>query len=87
MADLATPLTAQEQTEASGGPENAASEVNLSGPKVPNFVGKTLQNVMEEAAQQGVQIDLMGDGMARAQSPPAGALIMPGERVLVRFAR
>ena len=87
VADLATPLTAQEQTEASGGTDNAASDANLSGPKVPNFVGKTLQNVMEEAAQQGVQIDLMGDGMARAQSPPAGALITPGERVLVRFAR
>ncbi len=82
VAGLATPLTAQERTEASGG-----SDANLSGPKAPNFVGKTLQNVVEEAVQDGVQIDMLGDGMARAQNPPAGALIMPGERILVRFAR
>jgi cell division protein FtsI (penicillin-binding protein 3) len=88
VAGLATPLTPEEATAAMGSSElTARAEQNLSGPKVPNFVGKTVQSVMEEAAQNGIEIDMLGQGMARAQSPPAGALIMPGEHILVRFAR
>ncbi|HSU29988.1 MAG TPA: penicillin-binding protein [Bryobacteraceae bacterium] len=88
VAGLATPLTPEEATAAMGSSElTARAEQNLSGPKVPNFVGKTVQSVMEEAAQNGIEIDMLGQGMARAQSPPAGAFIVPGEHILVRFAR
>ncbi|HEY1215563.1 MAG TPA: penicillin-binding transpeptidase domain-containing protein, partial [Bryobacteraceae bacterium] len=87
VAELATPLTPEETAAAMGTEVNTRGEQNLSGPKAPNFVGKTVQSVMEEAAQNGIEIDMLGQGMARAQSPPAGALIMPGEHILVRFAR
>jgi beta-lactam-binding protein with PASTA domain len=88
VAGLATPLTLEEATAATGNSDlTARAEQNLTGPKVPNFVGKTVQSVMEEAAQNGIEVDMLGQGMARAQSPPAGALIVPGEHILVRFAR
>ncbi|MGH9584830.1 MAG: PASTA domain-containing protein, partial [Bryobacteraceae bacterium] len=58
-----------------------------SGAKVPDFTGKTVQDVLEEAAQDGFQVDLFGDGLARAQEPAPGTALPPGEHVRVRFAR
>jgi hypothetical protein len=50
-------------------------------------VGKTVKDVIAEAAAQGVEIDMLGHGLARTQIPPPGASMIPGERVRVRFAR
>jgi hypothetical protein len=55
--------------------------------KVPDFVGKTVKDVMQEAAAGGIQVDMLGDGLARTQEPTAGALLLPGEHIRVRFAR
>ena len=72
-----------------GGAEasTAAADLDPNAPKVPNFVGKTVKDVMQEATAIGVSIDLLGEGLARAQTPPAGALLEPGERIRVRFTR
>jgi hypothetical protein len=43
--------------------------------------------VMQEAASSGLDVDMFGEGMARAQKPAAGALLNPGEHIQVRFAR
>ncbi len=42
---------------------------------------------MQQAAQAGIEVEMFGDGMARAQNPPAGALLLPGQHISVRFAR
>jgi membrane peptidoglycan carboxypeptidase len=76
------PPTLEEMQQASG---DVVADPNA--PKVPNFVGKTVRDVMEEATATGLEVDLFGDGMARAQTPAAGAVLMPGERIAVRFAR
>lgn len=76
------PPTLEEMQQASG---DVVADPNA--PKVPNFVGKTVKDVMEEATATGLEVDLFGDGMARAQTPAAGAVLMPGERIAVRFAR
>lgn len=62
-------------------------EVAAGGIKAPNFTGKTVQGVLEQAARDGLQVDLFGDGLARAQEPAPGASLAPGEHVRVRFAR
>jgi hypothetical protein len=67
--------------------EDAQTEEVLDGPKTPNFVGKTIKEVVELAAGQGIDIDLSGDGVARAQSIPPGRAVLPGEHISVRFAR
>ncbi|MBV9610933.1 MAG: transpeptidase family protein, partial [Acidobacteriaceae bacterium] len=79
LAEL-NPPTEQELREASG-------EADPDAPKAPNFAGKTVQDVIEEAAALGVEVELSGDGLARAQNPPPGAALINGEHVQVRFAR
>jgi membrane peptidoglycan carboxypeptidase len=76
------PPTLEEMQRASGD-----SVADPNAPKVPNFVGKTVKDVMQEATATGLEVDLFGDGMAMAQTPPAGAVLTPGEHIAVRFAR
>ena len=57
------------------------------GAVVPSFVGKPLRTVVEMAQQQGIEIDVVGSGVAREQAPAAGTRIPAGAHVAVRFAR
>ncbi len=59
----------------------------LAGPKVPDFRGMTLRTVLQESAAQGLQVEVLGTGLARAQEPLPGAILQPGARVRVQFAR
>jgi cell division protein FtsI (penicillin-binding protein 3) len=94
VAELSDPLTPDEMAEAAGQPqrhsatdEPAVLSVATTQERAPDFAGKTVKDVMEEAAAKGLEIDMLGDGLARAQTPPAGSLLTPGERIQVRFAR
>jgi len=57
------------------------------GPKVPNFKGMTLRSVLEESAAAGLQVEVLGSGLARNQEPPPGTILPPGARVRVQFVR
>jgi cell division protein FtsI (penicillin-binding protein 3) len=90
-AELSTPFT-EEELKSAEGDANADGAVILAdadpnAPKVPNFVGKTVRDVMQEATATGLEVDLFGDGLARTQNPVAGALLLPGAHIHVRFAR
>lgn len=76
-----------EELHAEEAAADSSEAVDPNAPKVPNFVGKTVKDAMELAASDGLEIDLSGSGLARTQYPPAGAVLMPGERVQIRFAR
>jgi cell division protein FtsI (penicillin-binding protein 3) len=56
-------------------------------PKVPNFVGKSMRSVLAEAAAKGITVAPKGSGIARAQTPPPGAVLHEGERIRVQFSR
>jgi cell division protein FtsI (penicillin-binding protein 3) len=87
MAEADGPLTSDEAKEAQGESySGATSDSDPDAPKVPNFVGKTVKDVMTEAAADGLDVDFSGSGLARIQSPQAGASLLPGERIRVRFA-
>ena len=86
VAELSTPLTDEEMQQATGDADAAAATVP-PGPKVPDFVGKTVKDVVQLATANGVDVDLSGNGLARAQDPRAGAPLSPGERIHVRFTR
>jgi len=58
-----------------------------NGPLVPKFVGKSVRQAMESAQLAGIEIDVIGSGIAVEQMPAAGQRIPPGMRVSVRFAR
>ena len=57
------------------------------GTTVPLFVGKTLRSAIETAQDAGIELQAVGSGVARDQSPPAGTRIAGGARVVVRFSR
>ena len=83
IADLGRP--APHLLESGVPPRGEALEV--WGPKVPDFYGKTLRTVMQESARLGVPVDVIGSGIVRAQAPAAGGILAHGERVRVQFAR
>jgi PASTA domain len=57
-----------------------------SGIIVPSFVGKSLRSAVEYAQQTGFEINVLGSGIARQQSPPPGAHLLAGQRVTVHFS-
>ena len=57
------------------------------GPIVPSFLGKSLRSAIETAQSSGIELDAIGSGTAREQSPPPGSPMPPGGRVAVRFVR
>jgi cell division protein FtsI (penicillin-binding protein 3) len=88
MAEADGPLSDDELKEAQGeSVSGATSDSDPDAPKVPNFVGKTVKDVMTEAAADGLDVDLSGSGLARLQTPQPGAALLPGEHIHVRFAR
>ncbi len=57
------------------------------GATVPSFVGKTLRAAIETAQDAGIELQAVGSGVAREQSPPAGSKLVGSNRVVVRFSR
>jgi cell division protein FtsI (penicillin-binding protein 3) len=62
-------------------------EVEQGGVEVPSFIGKSVRSAIEAAQESGVELDAVGSGLGREQSPPAGSHVAAGSRVIVHFAR
>ncbi len=62
-----------------------ASSVAVAGPAAPSFEGKTVRAVIEQSMAMGVQVEVVGSGVARQQAPPPGSPLNPGEKVRVLF--
>jgi cell division protein FtsI (penicillin-binding protein 3) len=62
-------------------------DVERGGIEVPSFVGKTFRSAIETAQDVGLQLDAVGSGLARQQSPTAGSHVPAGSRVTVQFGR
>lgn len=90
LAELSNPPTEEDLKEAEGGAQSDATvseTVASSGPTVPSFIGETVKNVMQRAVENGIEVDMFGEGLARQQNPLPGAALIPGEHIRVRFAR
>jgi cell division protein FtsI (penicillin-binding protein 3) len=87
LAELSTPIEGEELQQAGVIGPPLPPEMIPTGPKVPNFQGKTKRQVMEESSALGVRVEIAGAGIARRQEPAPGSILRPGERVRVRFAR
>lgn len=55
------------------------------GPRAPDFLGKTVRAVMRESTAAGLDVVVLGNGLARSQEPPPGAALRPREPVRVQF--
>jgi cell division protein FtsI (penicillin-binding protein 3) len=75
---------AQAKLPASG---TVVLDVEQGGIEVPSFVGKTVRGAVEAAQDAGLELEAVGSGVARQQSPPAGAHVAAGSRVTVQFGK
>jgi cell division protein FtsI (penicillin-binding protein 3) len=62
-------------------------DVEQGGIEVPSFVGKTVRGAVEAAQDAGLELEAVGSGVARQQSPPAGTRVAAGAHVTVQFGR
>jgi cell division protein FtsI (penicillin-binding protein 3) len=62
-------------------------DVEEGGIEVPSFLGKNLRVAIEAAQDAGLDLDAIGSGTAREQSPQPGARVAAGSRITVRFGR
>jgi cell division protein FtsI (penicillin-binding protein 3) len=56
----------------------------LVSPTAPDFLGKSVVNVVRESAKLGLPIEIVGRGIARSQVPPAGAPLAAGKPIVVK---
>ena len=62
-------------------------DVEEGGIEVPSFLGKNLRVAIEAAQEVGLDLDAVGSGTAREQSPLPGARVAAGSRITVHFGR
>ena len=78
------PPPAQAVTPASG---TVVLDVEQGGMEVPSFIGKTVRGAVEAAQDAGLELEAVGSGVARQQSPAPGTHVASGARVTVQFGR
>ena len=59
--------------------------VEQGGIEVPSFIGKTVRRTIEAAQDAGLELEVVGSGVARQQTPEPGAHVPTGSRVTVQF--
>jgi cell division protein FtsI/penicillin-binding protein 2 len=62
-------------------------DVEQGGIVVPSFSGKSVRSSIELAQSSGLDLEVVGSGVAQEQSPPAGARVVNGARITVKFGR
>ncbi len=62
-------------------------DVEQGGIEVPSFIGKTVRGAVEASQDAGLELEAVGSGLARQQSPPAGTHVASGAHVIVQFGR
>jgi cell division protein FtsI (penicillin-binding protein 3) len=62
-------------------------DVEQGGIVVPSFLGKSVRTAIEMAQESGLDLDAVGSGLARQQSPAAGSHVASGSQVTVKFGR
>src|SRR5262249_45682847 len=58
-------------------------DVEQAGLLVPSFAGKSVRSAIELAQASGLELEVVGSGVAQEQSPPAGSHVANGSRITV----
>lgn len=62
-------------------------DVEQGGIAVPSFLGESVRSAIETAEANGLDLEIVGSGIAQDQSPAAGAHVPSGSKITVRFGR
>jgi cell division protein FtsI (penicillin-binding protein 3) len=91
---IASPPAAARENEKPAAPDvevpatgTVVLDVEQGGIVVPSFLGKSVRAAIETAQDSSLELEAVGSGMARDQSPAAGSHVAAGSRIVVRFAR
>ncbi len=60
-------------------------DVEQGGIEVPSFEGKTVRKAVEASQDAGLDLEVVGSGVARQQTPAPGTHVPAGSRVTVQF--
>ncbi|MBV9609782.1 MAG: PASTA domain-containing protein, partial [Acidobacteria bacterium] len=66
-------------------PPPTGTVVDVEGVPVPRLIGKSVRQAIELAQESGLDIEVIGNGVAREQTPAPGLRIPLGSRIAVRF--
>jgi len=66
-------------------PLSSGTVVDVEGVPVPTLIGKSVRQAIEVAQESGLEIEVIGNGVAREQTPAPGMRIPPGATIAVRF--
>jgi cell division protein FtsI (penicillin-binding protein 3) len=88
----ATPAPALPNSVANASAPQPASgtvvlDVEPGGIVVPSFAGKSVRSAIELAEASGLDLEIVGSGLAQEQSPAAGARVTSGTTITVKFGR
>ncbi|HZP16681.1 MAG TPA: penicillin-binding protein [Terriglobales bacterium] len=81
-AEPAPPMPAS--TPANG---TVVLDLEQGGIVVPSFAGKSVRSAIELAQSSGLDLEIVGSGLAQEQSPPPGSHVPNGSRIMVKFGR
>jgi cell division protein FtsI (penicillin-binding protein 3) len=89
MASSTLPRTGPGGQNSSGFSSNGTVvlDVEQGGIAVPSFFGKSVRSAIEIAEANGLDLEIVGSGIAQDQSPAAGAHVPSGAKIRVRFGR
>ena len=62
-------------------------DVEQGGTLVPSFAGKSVRAAIELAESSGLDLNIVGSGLAQEQSPAPGAHVTSGATITVKFGR
>jgi cell division protein FtsI (penicillin-binding protein 3) len=62
-------------------------DVEQGGIVVPSFAGKSVRSAIELAESSGLDLEIVGSGLAQEQSPAPGAHVNSGATITVKFGR
>ena len=62
-------------------------DVEQGGIIVPSFLGKSVRSAVELAQSSGLDLDVVGSGLAQQQTPPPGSHVTAGSTIVVTFGR
>src|ERR1700722_9518577 len=82
--DVADAAALQAKIPATG---TVVLDVEQGGIEVPSFVGKTVRSAVASAQDAGLELEAVGSGVARQQSPLPGTHVAAGTHVTVQFGR
>ena len=88
---MPVPAAGHVKTASAPGPKQPIGTVVLDveqgGIEVPSFIGKTVRAAIEAAEDSGLELEVVGSGIARDQTPTQGSHVAAGSRIVVHFER